>query len=104
MKQLDLKLSQEQKRFDSVKPVDDSEILSVAVDLYQRIGLIHPFVDGNGRVARLAMNHLLRRYNLRYVVLPPLSEAPTLMEALQEAHGGRPEALLTIAKRCRFQV
>ena len=74
--------------------------MRAAVDLYQRLGFIHPFADGNGRVARLAMNHLLRRYGQGYVVFPPLSEAPDLMEALQEAHKSRLEPLLALARRC----
>ncbi len=98
MKQLDLKLAEEQKRFDALKPVDKSGLLTVAVDLYQRIGLIHPFADGNGRVARLGMNHLLRRYQLEYVIYPPLTEAPELMEALQEAHYSKLEKLLSLAR------
>ncbi len=104
MKQLDLKLSIEQKKFDALKPVDESAVLTVAVDLYQRLGLIHPFADANGRVARLAMNHLLRRYRLGYVILPPLSEATLLWDALQEGHVGRLEPLLDFARKCGRRV
>ena len=99
MKQLDLKLVEEQKQFDIVKP-DESAVLAIAVDLYQRIGLIHPFAEANGRVARLAMNHLLRRHQFGYVIFPPLSEAPHLMDALQEAHCGRLDCLIALAKQC----
>jgi Fic family protein len=103
MKQLDLKLVEQQKAFDTATPVDEAALLKAAVDLYQRIGLIHPFADANGRVARLAMNHLLRRYGMAYVIYPPLSEVPELMGALQEAHLGRPELLAALASKhsCR---
>ena len=43
--------------------------------------VIHPFSDGNGRVARLALNHLMRRYGQPYLVLPPLNESPPLLGA-----------------------
>jgi Fic family protein len=100
MKQLHLRLVEEQKKFDGAKPVDESAVLTLAVDVYQRIGLIHPFADGNGRVSRLAMNHLTRRYGFGYVVFPPLSEASPLWEALQAAHGGRLESLVKFARTC----
>lgn len=74
------------------------------MDLYQRLGLIHPFSDANGRVARLAMNHLMRRYGLGYVVLPPLDEPGPLWEALQEAHKGHHAQLLEVARNNLFQV
>jgi Fic family protein len=104
MRQLNLKLVEEQERFDAAVRADESGILAVAVDAYQRIGLIHPFGDANGRVARLAMNHLCRRYRLAYVILPPLSEASPLWEALQEAHRGKLETLVAYAQRCRHRV
>ena len=36
--------------------------VEVAADLHLRLAQIHPFIDGNGRVCRLAMNlHLMQR-------------------------------------------
>jgi len=99
MKQLELKLLEDQKQFDLTNSADKSITLRVAVDFYQRIGLIHPFADANGRVARLAMNHLLRRYRVGYVILPPLNELPELMEALQTAHGGNLDPLLQYGQK-----
>jgi Fic family protein len=96
MKQLELKLLEDQKKFDTTNSVDESATLRVAVDVYQRIGLVHPFADANGRVARLAMNHLLRRYRMGYLILPPLSEMPELMAGLQTAHAGNLEPLLKL--------
>jgi Fic family protein len=98
MKHLDVRLRDEQRGFDERKPFSATGILETAVDLYQRLGLIHPFPDANGRVARLAMNHVLRRYCLGYVILPPLSEPGPLWPALQEAHKGRLDSLLDVAR------
>jgi Fic family protein len=88
MRQLDFKLARQQEDLDAKAPVDPEAARIAALSVYERIGVIHPFADGNGRVARLAMNHLLRRYGLAYVILPPLSESPELHEALREANRG----------------
>lgn len=98
MRQLDLKLAQDQEVFDKSDAVDFGSLLRLCADVYQRIGLIHPFGDGNGRVARLAMNHLLRRYDMGYVILPPLGESPKLWDALQTAHGGELDPLIELSR------
>lgn len=98
MKHLDLKLQDDQRRFEAQNPMDREAVFASAIHVYERIGLIHPFADANGRVARLSMNHLLRRYALGYVILPPLGESRELWEALQEAHKGHFEGLATFAR------
>lgn len=104
LKQLDLKLLNCQERLDQGNPHDGAEVLRVAVDTYHRIGLIHPFTDGNGRVCRLALNHVMRRYGQPYVLLPPISEAPTLLAALEDANSGRLNTLLELATALRHPV
>jgi fido (protein-threonine AMPylation protein) len=99
MKQWALKLEHEQRRLDAIPTRDSSDVLSIAVDVQQRLGMIHPFSDGNGRVSRLAMNHLLRRYGLGYVIFPPLHQEPLLLGALEDAHRGKPEQLLSFARK-----
>jgi len=103
MNLLDRRVQQEQERFDSMIPVDGAAVLKVAVEVHHQIGLIHPFEDANGRVARLSMNHLLRRYNLGYVIYPPLSEKK-FWNALQAAHRGDAEQLVSFAKQCQHWV
>lgn len=97
LRQLESQLAERQRAWDLAAPGLE-EALREAMDVYLRIGVIHPFPDGNGRVARLAMNHLMRRYGLPYVVLPPLNEAPALLEALEEANRGRPDPLLAFGR------
>jgi len=97
MKQLALGLDQAQEGFDRSGPPDARAALDLAVRTYVRLGEIHPFRDGNGRVARLAMNHLTRRYGVGYVLLPHLGESDRLWEALGEAHRGKFEAILDAA-------
>jgi Fic family protein len=100
MKALDVWLAAKQMEFDSITPIDDSALFSVAVETHHKIGLIHPFADANGRVARLSMNHLLRRYGFGYVIFPPLSESPPFWDALQEAHKGKLSGLVEFARTC----
>ena len=61
-----------------------------AVELHYNLVAIHPFMDGNGRTARLMMNlHLLRRgYPLAIIRVTERSEYLT---ALDEANRGRIE-------------
>lgn len=99
MQQLDAKLVEEQARLDGITPLDAQEVLLFAVRTHQRIAYIHPFPDGNGRVARLAMNHILRRYGMGYVILPPVDESKEHFDALEAAHRGNLDALIDLAKR-----
>lgn len=99
MRQFDDSLKGEQRRLDGLSPAPPDDVLRTAVGLHYRLVAIHPFADANGRVARLLMNHVMRRYGQPYVILPPLSESKEHMEALQEAHAGRLEALIRLAAR-----
>jgi len=97
MKQLDRKLAQDQKELDAASP-DLEPVLQAAVAVHQRIAFIHPFPDGNGRVARLSLNHLLRRYGQGYVILPPISESREHFELLEKAHLGELGPFLEFAR------
>jgi len=80
----------------SSSPLDP--VLDFALDVHHRIAFIHPFQDGNGRIARLAMSYILRRYGHGYVILPPISESPEHFAALEEAHAGNPDRFRRLAK------
>jgi Fic family protein len=102
MQQLDYWLAQEQQTLDAGSQTDSRLVLDFAVRTYYRIGLIHPFVDGNGRVARLAMNHLLRRYSLGYVIFPALAQSSPLWEILRSTNGNDLNSLVAFAEKCLF--
>lgn len=104
MMQLAIRLVQEQGRLDRVASPEESEVLKVAVELYHRLSSIHPFQDGNGRVARLAMNHLMRRYGQGYVILPPLCEPTSLWDALECANRGTIGDLVALAQSCVYRI
>lgn len=104
MRELGLWLARVQRRFDEMGRPNEDDVLRTAVETHHKIGLIHAFADGNGRVARLSMNHLLRRYGLGYVVYPPLNESQEFWDALQEAHHGMLDPLVIVAKKHLYRV
>ncbi len=69
---------------DGGKQITVLRILKFATLVYHRLTFIHPFSDGNGRVARLAFNYVCRRYGLPYVVLKT-SSYPPLRKAFDDA-------------------
>lgn len=52
---------------------------------HQKFVFIHPFVDGNGRVARLIMNTLLIQRGYLPVIIPPIRRVEYI-HALEKAH------------------
>lgn len=62
MKRLVVELPEMKK---SLHPVE------YAAELHHKLVMIHPFEDGNGRVARLLMNHALLRAGYPPVIIPP---------------------------------
>lgn len=49
---------------------DVQGIIESAAQVHYDIAAIHPFRDGNGRVARLALNYVFRYFALPYIVIP----------------------------------
>jgi len=46
--------------------------VTLAAKLHERIATIHPFIDGNGRTARLLMNLSLMQNGYPIVIIPPI--------------------------------
>ena len=46
--------------------------VAIAAYLHERIATIHPFIDGNGRTARLAMNLSLMQNGYPIAIIPPI--------------------------------
>lgn len=51
-------------------PNDIKRIVELAAQTHYDLTSIHPFRDGNGRVARLIMNYVFRSHLLPYVTIP----------------------------------
>lgn len=71
-----------------------------AARLHQRLVTIHPFVDGNGRVARLLMNLALIQSGHLVTVIPPVLRSEYI-ETLETSHRHMTPFTLLI---CRCQI
>jgi Fic family protein len=61
-----------------------------AAELHYNVVAVHPFVDGNGRAARLIMNLLLLRRGFPHTILD-VSDRGEYLAALDETNSGRSE-------------
>eukprot|EP01001_Neometanema_parovale_P007635 NODE_3933_length_1139_cov_96.390748_g3742_i0.p1 GENE.NODE_3933_length_1139_cov_96.390748_g3742_i0~~NODE_3933_length_1139_cov_96.390748_g3742_i0.p1 ORF type:complete len:254 (+),score=21.24 NODE_3933_length_1139_cov_96.390748_g3742_i0:242-1003(+) len=52
-------------------PVDPASALGFAFDVHIVLTFLHPFADGNGRIARLVMNLLLLEFGFLPIILTP---------------------------------
>ena len=59
--------------------------VKLAAEVHKRFVFIHPFVDGNGRVARLLMNLILIRHGYPVAIIPPILR-PKYITLLEAAH------------------
>ncbi len=63
----------------------DNHPVVYAAKLHKEFVFIHPFVDGNGRVARLLMNTALMQAGYIIAIIPP-SKRAEYIAALEKAH------------------
>lgn len=71
-----------------ISPEDIEQIISLISRTYHTITRIHPFIDGNGRSARLFINLILRKYKLPYIVIPKVENFEKMRRELQKADAG----------------
>ncbi len=71
--------------------------VEVAALAHKEFVFIHPFVDGNGRVARLLMNLILLQEGYEIAIIPPILRNQ-YVQVLEKAHSDDAEFLLFIAK------
>lgn len=60
------------------------EVLKVAAFVHCELTRIHPFVNGNGRTARLCVNYFAYRYGLQPLVVERDREDPTYIAAAND--------------------
>lgn len=72
--------------------------IALAAQAHHRLVAIHPFLDGNGRTARLVMNLLLMRRGYPPTVILRANRRQ-YYSVLAQADSGKPEALVNIVGR-----
>jgi hypothetical protein len=62
---------------------------------------VHPFNDGNGRTARIAMNHFLTNANLTRIIIPTIyrDDYLTSLKAMTNGHAAPMPRMLSFASR-----
>lgn len=70
--------------------------IEAAALAHKEFVFIHPFVDGNGRVARLLMNLILLQEGYEIVIIPPIIRSKYI-QALEQAHVDDKDFLMLIA-------
>ncbi|MBI5274006.1 MAG: Fic family protein [Chlamydiales bacterium] len=71
--------------------------VEAAALLHKEFVFIHPFIDGNGRVARLLMNLLLIQENYTIAIIPPTTRRDYI-DALEKAHTNDTDFVYFIAR------
>lgn len=71
--------------------------VEVAALAHKEFVFIHPFVDGNGRVARLLMNLILLQEGYEVALIPPILRNQYI-QALEKAHKNDADFLEFVAK------
>lgn len=81
--QIDMLMSAMIEKFNEIRASEHSVVF--AAKLHQEFVYIHPFVDGNGRVARLLLNLALLQDGYPIVVIPPICRSEYIA-ALEKGH------------------
>ncbi len=74
--------------------------VEVAALAHREFVFIHPFIDGNGRVARLLMNLILLQENYNIAIIPPAVRGEYI-DSLEKAHTDPAEFIFLIARMVR---
>jgi Fic family protein len=74
--------------------------VKVAALAHKEFVFIHPFIDGNGRTARLLMNLLLLQDQYTIAIIPPITRREYI-DALEQAHVSDKEFVHFIARMVR---
>jgi len=81
---------------------EDSSILPLLAKLHHDFVLIHPFDDGNGRVARMLVNYVLLRAGFPPIIVPT-EQKKSYLTALRIADAGDITELSDFLGRCMIR-
>jgi Fic family protein len=88
------KLLNEFKKRKAANPVDAAALFHL------RFVQIHPFTDGNGRVARLLMNLVLRKNSFPILTVIPVEKRERYLDVLSLADRGKRAPLVNFVGHC----
>jgi len=71
----------------------EMSIPEIAAQFHYKFVCIHPFDDGNGRIARLLMNYILLHYGYPEIIIKS-KDKPQYLDALQRADAGFMEVFI----------
>jgi Fic family protein len=79
---------------------DEHTPIELAAVFHHRFVQIRPFVEGNGRTARLLMNAILMRDGYPFIAIVPKRDRPKYLKALSEADLGNLSAFVNFIAQC----
>jgi len=79
---------------------DEHTPIEVAAVFHHRFVQLHPFSEGNGRVARLLMNAILMKNGYPFIAIVSNSYRPKYLRTLMEADLGNTSSFVNFIARC----
>lgn len=83
---------------EQIQQITRTELLQVtnlAAQIHYDVVAIHPFRDGNGRIARCMLNYVFRYFALPYVIIP-VEARNRYLNALEAANQGNLQLLVDL--------
>jgi Fic family protein len=79
---------------------DEHTPIELAAVFHHRFVQIHPFLEGNGRTARLLMNAILMKNGYPFIAIVSNLDRPKYLKTLMEADLGNNTAFVNFIARC----
>jgi len=77
-------------------------IIEFAATMHTKLVAIHPFIDGNGRTARLLMNAILLKYNLPPIIVN-FADKQRYLTTLSASNKGNVSPLIEFLMECFYE-
>jgi Fic family protein len=80
--------------------LDEFTPVELAAVFHHRFVQIHPFTEGNGRMARLLLNAILLKFGYPFIVIVSMHDRSKYLKTLMEADLGDASAFVNFVGRC----